>query len=68
MKPSLIALVACCAVSTAAFALPSGTQNAAVQDNPRVSRSQFVIKDDPGIDPPQFMVNDDPGIDPPQRQ
>ena len=55
MKVSLIALVACCAVSSAAFALTDDPGNSP----PRV------VMDDPGNSPPRVAM-DDPGNSPPR--
>ena len=64
MKVSLIALYACCAVSSAAFAY---------QNNPQVTQSyvigtraaQFATREDPGVNPPHAAVMEDPGVNPP---
>ncbi len=57
MKLSLIALFACCAVSSTAFAR---------MDDPGVNPPHFT--DDPGVNPPHFTVSDDPGVNPPHAQ
>ena len=60
MKPSLIALFACCAVSSTAFARMD-----ARMDDPGVNPPHFTVSDDPGVNPPYFTVSDDPGVNPP---
>ena len=47
MKFSLIALVACCAVSSAAFA---------VSDEPGVSPPKVALIDEPGVSPPKVAL------------
>ncbi len=61
MKPSLIALIACCAVSSTAFA-----QTVDVSVQPPQLRT---TDDMPGDHPPQLRLTDDmPGDHPPQRR
>ncbi len=59
MKASLIALFACCAVYSSAFAR---------MDDPGVNPPRFAVSDDPGVNPPRFAVSDDPGVNPPRAQ
>ena len=65
MKVSLIALYACCAVSSAAFAYQNKPQAAHSADAYAMGTrgTQFVRHDEPGIEPPHIM--DEPGIEPP---
>ncbi len=66
MKTSLIALLTCCAVSSAAFAYQNNQNGGqtARPDGAGMGTSHFVMNDDPGINPPKVM--DDPGINPPK--
>jgi hypothetical protein len=57
MKFRLIALAACCAFTSSAFAL---------QDDPYVHPPQAQVTDDPYVHPPQAQVTDDPYVHPPQ--
>ena len=68
MKPSLVALFACCAISSAAFAShqdPAGNSAQALRDRTGTIPPLFVIKDDPGINAPGAVIKDDPGINAP---
>src|ERR1700722_20051751 len=63
MKVSLIALYACCAVSSAAFAYQNNPQSGqSAHFNASGARGgQFVMRDDPGANIPKAVVMDDPG-------
>ncbi len=68
MKVSLIALYACCAVSSAAFAYQNSPQAGHVgpvlcDGHPG---AQFVMRDDPGVSPPKAALMDEPGVSPPK--
>ena len=55
MKVSLIALYACCAVSSAAFAYQNTPQSgqSAHFNASGTQGAQFVMRDDPGANPPK---------------
>ena len=57
MKPSLIALFACCALTSAAFAQT---------EDPGKHPPQLAQTEDPGNHPPQLAQTEDPGNHPPQ--
>jgi hypothetical protein len=67
MKVSLIALYACCAVSSAAFAYQNNPQagHATHSYATGTRGAQFARHDEPGIEPPHARVMDEPGIEPP---
>ena len=66
MKVSLIALYACCAVSSAAFAYQNTPQSgqSAHFNASGTQGAQFVMRDDPGANVPKVM--DDPGANVPK--
>ena len=57
MKITLIALIACCAVTSSAFALT---------DDPGSNPPRMALTDDPGSNPPRMALTDDPGSNPPR--
>ncbi len=61
MKVSLIGLIACCAVTSSAFAAQSR-----LMDIPGNHPPQAQVLDIPGNHPPQAQVLDIPGNHPPQ--
>ena len=67
MKVSLIALYACCAVSSAAFAYQNAPQGgrAAQSYVMGTHAAQFATREDPGVNPPHAAVMEDPGVNPP---
>jgi hypothetical protein len=68
MKVSLIALYACCAVSSAAFAYQNAPQSgqSAQFAAPASGQAQFIMREDPGVNPPKAAVMEDPGVNPPK--
>ena len=66
MKVSLIALYACCAVSSAAFAYQNAPQGgrAAQSYVMGTHAAQFATREDPGVNPPHAAVMEDPGVNP----
>jgi len=72
MKASLIALFACCAISSMAIARMDdpgmNPPHFTVSDDPGMNPPHFTVSDDPGMNPPHFTVSDDPGMNPPHAQ
>jgi hypothetical protein len=67
MKASLIALITCCAVSSAAFASQNPlSSRAAPPDDPGTNVPKIGALDDPGTNVPKWSALDDPGTNVPK--
>jgi hypothetical protein len=68
MKTSLIALFACCAFATSAFADSHGVHppQLSLVDSHGVHPPQLSLADSHGVHPPQLSLADSHGVHPPQ--
>jgi len=67
MKASLIALITCCAVSSAVFASQNPLSTRAVTpDDPGTNVPKLGALDDPGTNVPKIAPPDDPGTNVPK--